>query len=247
MPPIISIGNIEQVDWRNETDCDFTLNSHVHVWQIPLDLNILAINDLAELLSADEHSRAGRYHQQADRERFMISRGALRMILGRYLKTLPANIVFEPGVNKKPFVKNAADISLHYNTSHSGNYVLIAVADTPVGIDVENLEPLFPYWDITEHSFSPPELAVIEQSADKLKTFYTLWTRKEALLKATAKGIDDDIKLIPSTEGEHTAESSIIASTQNWIVNSFEPDINYTCSLASHTSKILFWCFRLTD
>lgn len=244
MHPTIQISDMGQVDWHDESDCNFNLNGAVHVWQIAISLNILAINDFTELLSADERDRAGRYYQQADRERFVISRGALRILLGRYLDIPSADITFENGTNKKPAVKNITDINIHYNTTHSGNYILIAIAATSVGIDIENLEPLFPYTDILEHSFSGHEIAFIDEAAHKLETFYTLWTRKEALLKATAKGIDDDIKQVPCMDGRHNIAHSIIMSDQNWMINSFKLDEAYVCSLAAATNNASFWRFK---
>lgn len=242
----ITCADIVNINWRDGNECDLNIGDTIAIWQISISANILAVNDLAELLSADEHARAGRYHHQKDRERFIISRGVLRILLGRYLKIPAAEIVFETGANKKPFVKIAEIADLHYNTTHSGNYILIAIATTPVGIDVENLEPLFPYRDILEHSFSAAEIAYINETAAPLETFYTLWTRKEALLKATAKGIDDDMKLVPCLTGEHITEHKIIGSAQNWFVNSFNLNENYTCGLASHTMSLKFWSFTLS-
>jgi len=239
----ITCAHSANINWLNGDDHDFKMDSAVDVWQISITSNILAVNDFLELLGADERTRANRYYQQKDRERFIISRGALRILLAKYLKTPAADIVFEIGVNKKPFVKNTNGTELHYNTSHSGDYILIAIAELPVGVDVENMEPLFPYQDILEHSFNPDEMAYINQSGTPLETFYTLWTRKEALLKATAKGIDDAMRLVPCIDGEHIVGSSIIQSNKNWFVNSFDIDTNYTGSIATLTMNIKFRTF----
>jgi 4'-phosphopantetheinyl transferase len=241
----ITCADILNINWRDADACDFNMGNTINVWRIAISSNVLAVNDLSELLSADEQARANRYHQQKDRERFIISRGALRILLGLYLKMPPAEIVFETGTSKKPFVRPADLADLHYNTTHSGNYILIGVANTPVGIDIENLEQLFPYQDILEHSFSASEITLINQSVSPLETFYTLWTRKEALLKATAKGIDDDMKHVPCLDGEHTIQNSIIRSNENWFVSSFDVDTDYTGSIATLTKDIKFGTFRL--
>ncbi|OCX50254.1 hypothetical protein BEL04_23375 [Mucilaginibacter sp. PPCGB 2223] len=208
------------------------MDGSVDVWRIAISKNILAVNDMQALLSDDEHQRATRYYQQTDRERFIISRGALRMLLGRYLNTHARAIVFEIGADKKPFVKNGARRDIHYNTAHSGDYILIAIAKEPVGVDVECLEPMFPYQDILRHSFGHDEINCIAGSTDPLKIFYTLWTRKEALLKATGKGIDDDMKHIPCTDGRHSVANSLIRSDNNWLITSFDVDKNYVGALA---------------
>lgn len=243
MQSTITCAEIFNPDWHNGNDCDFNIGQAADVWQISITSNILAINDFLALLSADERARASRYYQQKDRERFIISRGVLRVLLARYLKMQAAEIVFKIGVNKKPFVKSADGTELHYNASHSGDYVLIAIAALPVGVDVENMEPLFPYQEILEHSFNPDEITYIDQSVTQLETFYTLWTRKEALLKATAKGIDDDMKLVPCLDGEHMVSASIIQSSQNWFVSSFNINHSYIGSVATLTGDIKLWTF----
>lgn len=239
----ITCTNISAINLHSESDCDFNIGAEANVWQISITAHILAVNDFVELLSADERARADRYYQQKDRERFIISRGALRILMSNYLKIPAAEVVFKIGINKKPFVESCNGTELHYNTSHSGDYILIIIASLPVGVDVESMEPLFPYQDILEYSFNPDEITYINQSEIPIETFYTLWTRKEALLKATAKGIDDDIKLVPCINGEHSVESSIIGSGQNWFVSSFNINDGYTGSIASLTKDIEFRVF----
>ncbi|WP_448701606.1 4'-phosphopantetheinyl transferase family protein [Mucilaginibacter sp. AW1-3] len=244
MRPIITCVHINPINWVDSAECE--LNSdEVNVWKISIPKWIVAINDLKELLSKDEHTRAGRYHYPNDHERFVVSRGALRILLSRYLKTDAKTIVFESGPNRKPFVKNTGGLDIHYNTTHSGDDVLIAIAAMPVGIDVENLEPMFPYQDILEHTFNRQEISVIDESENPLETFYRLWTRKEALLKATGKGIDDDMKLIPCTDGQHRIDRALIGSDANWFVNSFIVDGSYSGSVAAGTNNINFVNFEL--
>ena len=170
----------------------------------------------------------------------------MRVLLSRYLDLDAKNIVFETGANKKPFVGNDIATSIHYNTTHSGNYVLIAIGQTPVGIDIENQEPMFPYQEILTHSFNRQEISCIEQAESPLKMFYTLWTRKEALLKATGKGIDDDMKLTPCIDGRHVVAKSLIKSDKDWFVNSFEVDKGYTGAIAATTGCIKFINLKLS-
>ncbi len=232
---------IDNVTWINNDNCNFLIDKTIAVWRISIAAHLKAIADYRLLLSPDELQRAGRYHHQKDKDRFMVSRGVLRILLGRYLG-MPANLVeFEMRTNKKPFVKNAGNVQLHYNTSHSGDYVLIAIASSALGIDVEQKDTSFPFAEILAHSFSESEVDAIQQSAVPIETFYTLWTRKEALLKATGKGIDDDMKLIPCLDGEHTVEENIISSNKNWHIHTFDIQPNYTCSLAGSVNDIAFF------
>lgn len=76
---------------------------------------------------------------------------------------------------------------IHVNLSHSGDWAVCAVHDAPVGIDIQKMND----YDerIANRFFTADEAEYIKKSADKKSAFYTVWTRKESLLKATGKGL----------------------------------------------------------
>ncbi len=228
-----------------EDKASYKLPAGVDVWRIDIPSQLEHLEHYQRLLSPDEQQRAGRYHHQKDRERFTVSRGILRMLLGSYLDLPAAAIAFGTGPNKKPFI--IQNQNLHYNTAHSGDRILIAIANAPVGVDIEQMLPDFPYTDLLEHSFSQHEISTIKNTEKPLDTFYVLWTRKEALLKATAKGIDDDLPQIPCMDGEHTAAEEIIGSTQSWMINSFNLTQSCVCSLATTNRQISFKFFTFSQ
>jgi 4'-phosphopantetheinyl transferase len=198
----------------------------VHVYDITISssLHLLVLAD--SLLNEAEHKRAKSYYQQKDRERFIVSRVALRQLLGKYLNQLPQDIVFTIGKNKKPFIQNASH-PIHYNVTHSGDKILIAISDHEVGIDVEHIQPDFDFEEIIPTCFSTAEAVYIRLSNNPCHTFYLLWTRKEALLKATAKGIDDDLIAIPSLDGKH----QLVFTNDDWDVKGFEVGEGYVGSV----------------
>ncbi|WP_198172463.1 4'-phosphopantetheinyl transferase family protein [Hymenobacter ginkgonis] len=186
------------------------------------------------LLRADELARAQRYHQLADQQRFVVARAALRSILGQYLACAPAAIQFVVGPNKKPAIQN--EPGLHYNVSHSKDWILIAVSAAPVGVDVEAIDPLFPFQDILPHSFSLPERQAIMSSPDGAHLFYQLWTRKEAFVKATARGIDDEFSTIPALDGPHRLAAASGQLVPSWLVSSFTVADGYVGAVAYQPS-----------
>lgn len=191
----------------------------IHVWQIDALSEFEALTRLSALLNEAERERAYRYHHQKDRQLFITGRAALRILVGKYLKKEPRDIEFAEGINKKPFLKNAPQLC--YNTSHSENCILIAFANSEIGIDVERSDTALDYHDIVQANFSKEEIACIKKAKKPSPTFYMLWTRKEALVKATGKGLPNDLSTIPSLDGTHTIGSEINNAATPWIVSSF--------------------------
>ncbi len=85
----------------------------------------------------------------------------------------------------KPYLSNYPNA--HFNISHSGQYVACAVADRPVGIDVQVVGMYRP--EVAVRVCSEEELARIGVSDDPAAEFTKLWTRKEAHLKMLGRGI----------------------------------------------------------
>lgn len=91
------------------------------------------------------------------------------------------------GVKGKPHIENMEN--LHFNISHSGNYVVCAVGSSELGIDVERIRKV--NLRIAERFFSPSEISDLmnKDEADRMHYFITLWTIKESYLKAIGRGL----------------------------------------------------------
>jgi 4'-phosphopantetheinyl transferase len=179
----VNIQFLDAVTWFDETECTFQLNDEIDLWRVNISANQSNIAKLLSLLKPDEIARANRYLQEKDRTRFIVSRAALRQILGKYTNQSAADIKFSIGTNKKPYISGT---NIKYNVSHSADWVLIAIANTNVGVDTEKINPLFDFISILEDNFSKAEIDFIGQSP---QNFFLLWTRKEALTKATGQGL----------------------------------------------------------
>ncbi|WP_316796905.1 4'-phosphopantetheinyl transferase family protein [Pedobacter agri] len=142
----------------------------------------------AQILSAEEIDRSKRFRQSADAKLYICSRYSLRKILSIFLGIHPQEIIFEFGWNKKPKVTG-----VEFNISHSGDLVLLAVSKTPIGVDLEQVSRPFSSDFISKNIFSTHELAVINHTILNSYLCYELWTRKEAILKATGEGLIDDL------------------------------------------------------
>lgn len=165
--------------------------------------------------------------------RFIVSRSSLRLLLGRYLKIQPRDIEFSVGPNKKPYLKTPA-ARLHFNTSHIDKYVLIAIATSEAGIDIERTDTDFDWRQILNATFSNEEVSHVERSMDPKQAFYRFWTRKEALAKATGKGLQDDLAVFPALDGIHMLNDYDFFSS--WEVGSFKTEDSAIGSIAYQPS-----------
>lgn len=229
MPTVlIRCHSLRDVTWTQATGCP----ADVVIYRIPL-ADSASLPALKRLLQPAELDRASRYHQPQDQHRFILVRGTLRILLGQRSGQHPADVRFDAGRNKKPVLAGFPEV--HYNVSHAGNWGLIAIGPNPVGVDVEQLND-FRYQDVLTSGFSPRERRYIEgelaPDGGRRFRFYQLWTRKEALLKATAKGIDDDFQRIPSLNGTHRVAGELLNTTTNWVVSSFLPDDTHLAAVA---------------
>jgi 4'-phosphopantetheinyl transferase len=152
----------------------------VHVWSLDLERP----ESDAGVLSEDELMRAAAFKVEDGRRRFVVTRAALRSVLGGYLGVDPAQLRFGTGAQGKPRLDS--DSPLRFNVSHSGKAGLIAVArDTEVGVDVEEIRPRKDLAGVARRVFTQAE----REAIDSEDAFYRHWTAKEAFVKATGRGI----------------------------------------------------------
>ncbi len=199
------ITSHESLLWGEPVPYPALAEGALHVWLVKLDRPAGELTELANLLSADEHERAARFHFERDRQHYLAGRGILRNILARYVSQPATRLAFVYGSRGKPALAGAP---VQFNLAHSGGVAVIAVArPSAVGIDIEQIR-VVPRWEgVTNSFFSAAERKAIGSlpSIDRLYGFFTCWTRKEAYLKATGDGIGVpldrfDVSVIPGSQ-----------------------------------------------
>lgn len=112
----------------------------VHVWRTTLDMAASDFAKLRQILSPEKRERANRFHFEADRRRYVIGRGYLRLLLGEILGLPAHKLKFEYNEFGKPSLMPRQGLPLQFNVSHSGGLILIAITmGRAVGIDVERI------------------------------------------------------------------------------------------------------------
>jgi len=162
----------------------------VHIWRLPLDRAGDELQRLRHILSPDELARADRFYFANHRDHFIAGRGLLRVLLAGYRKCRPEELTFVCNEHGKPAL--VAEPSLRFNLSHSHGLAVCAVTHgREVGIDVERVRGAVATDDIAQRHFSPRELAAYRAfpQEERAAAFFRCWTRKEAYLKATGRGL----------------------------------------------------------
>lgn len=190
----------ETIQWQPPPEALHLASDEVHVWAAALTVHRDILEAYITTLSPDEKARADRFRFGKHRHRFIVGRGVLREILGRYLQANPAALRFEYLTNGKPALSPELSRGrIHFNLSHSEDLALVAVTCVGmVGVDVEWVRAIDDADGLVARFFSPRENELFQKvpSSEKPAAFFNLWTRKEALLKATGEGITRSLSLV---------------------------------------------------
>ena len=223
LPPIV---------WKNPDDCLFRIKDS-SVWKLRINELISSVDHLFSLLHQEEKNKASLFKFEKDKKAYIIRWGILKLLLAKYVQKDPSDIRLIKGENNKPLLlQQITDTPLFFNLSHSDDLVLIAISEQEIGIDAEKINRTIQYSDLLATLFTDHEKEMIIDAADPYPMFYTYFTRKESVAKATAKGISDSIADIPVCDGKHLIHENNVCGIKTGLqVNSFFIDDDYTASL----------------
>lgn len=151
-----------------------------------------------DILSEAEHERLAGMHQGA-RPAFVTARTMLREALGDYMG-LTANAVplKQEGTGRIHIEGFADDEPPFYSVSHTGGaeegIAAVAVSSsTPIGIDIQQLDPVVDWCRVAERRFPESEWLMLSAmpSAEARMLFFMHWAIKESFVKM------EDGKLMP--------------------------------------------------
>ena len=109
-----------------------------------------------------------------------------RDILGEYLNVDGNCLMILKGEYGKPYLRDYPDTN--FNISHTKDAIVCAMADKPVGVDVESVKPFNKR--IVERFFTQNEQDYIFVSKEgQDERFAEIWTKKESYIKCSGKGM----------------------------------------------------------
>jgi 4'-phosphopantetheinyl transferase len=233
---------------------DLRLCDHeVHVWASSLAVAPGRLDALKATLSGGELDRAGKFRFDHHRNRFIAGRGCLRAILGRYLSNDPARIEFSYSrLGKTEFAPGFDGLGLHFNVAHSEDLALFAITRLgPVGVDVECIRVVRDVDELVARFFSVRENGLFQKlaSSEMPSAFFNLWTRKEALLKATGEGITGgldrvEVSFLPDEPAQLLAMSGDVESAAQWSLHELSPATGFVGAVAIQEKNIQVRCWQ---
>ena len=138
-------------------------------------------------LTEERKKLADRKKGERERQLFLGAEVLLNLSLQQVDARIPIPAKYKRNEHGKPYLEDRQGI--YVNWSHSGDYVICAVADREVGIDLQYAGKE-PKESLVRKLLQPEELHFYEHTpvAERQRLFYEYWAVKESFLKALGTG-----------------------------------------------------------
>jgi 4'-phosphopantetheinyl transferase len=223
----------------------------VHVWQANMNALSVHSKDILKVLSADELERANKFKFPEDLGHFILRRYQLRFILSKYWGCQPHELMFRYNSCKKPFIYIPEFKGLKFNMSFSGDLMVVGLSkNNEVGIDIEKVSQMQDLENIAIENFSLQEVNFLNGTKDKTSTFFKIWTRKEAFIKAIGNGMYYPLKsfsvnIDPAGRSEHLVIFNHPMESGLWRTSEINTSDGYIASVAIKSDKFHISYFQL--
>lgn len=214
---------------------------YVKVWMTQLSsINEAQRTAYRQLLAPDEVSRLECMIADTTRDQFIVSRVLLRTVLSHHTGN-PFHrwrFIAEPAGKPRVVAPKHAQ-GLQFNISHTNGLVVCAVSNGPeIGVDVEHTGLSLNLMPLARRVLAASEFRAFMQAdaAGQKSLFYTLWTLKEAYVKAHGGGfsIPLDAFCFDLTHGKPKIEFSSRhpGDTKDWQFHRITPTSDHVLALA---------------
>ncbi len=199
---------------------------YIYHYKIPDHLTIQTIRSLISSLPERDHEHLHGLLNKDVQERALFSKLLIQYVVSKL--SIPGSPNIETTLTGKPFF--AAFPSFDFNISHSSKMVICCVTGNSfVGIDIERIRPI--ELDIYKDYFQSDEWSDIHSSENPVSAFFSLWVRKEALIKADGRGTEISLSSINAMNSEVTIDA------KKWYIKDLILEDGYSCAFACEKLK----------
>ena len=196
----------------------------------------LSIEDYISHISQNRIERIQKLRFLNDQNISLLSGLLLKYSVSKYINfdINKLRLYFHYNSNKKPFLKNLP--SIHFNLSHSGNYIVCAISNQNIGIDIEK-HVLIDFNNLVNFFHQKEKSEILSNHLKKEKIFYDIWTKKESFVKFIGTGLTIPLNSFysdPSSGLIIVNNSQCIPITK---VFSIHMDNTYSCSICTQKSN----------
>ena len=226
--------------WNAPPDDIELLNEEVHVWRASFHALSPFLSHFNAFLSEDEKSKARRYRFEENRNEYILGRGLLRFLLGKYMALAPGALQFVYSPYGKPSLMGEAGAQrMVFNLSHSHGIALFAFArGRELGIDLERIRPEAAQDGVAERFFSAKEVSTLRSLPEHAQPlgFFNCWTRKEAYIKARGEGLSlplnqFDVSLVPGEPAALLESRVDPADINRWTLRALNMGTQYVAAM----------------
>nr|QEO74166.1 4'-phosphopantetheinyl transferase [uncultured bacterium] len=177
-------------------------HDEVHLWVADHRGRDDELEGHSALLDPGERDRASRFRFHKDFRRFVFGHGGLRSILGLYsggraeaLRIVRRCEICGSEEHGKPslLLRSGEPSRIRFSCSYSDQLVVVAVSNgAEIGVDVERVVAGFEWRQVAETALSSGERSLLDalDGDSAVRAFYEMWTRKEAVSKASGRGLE---------------------------------------------------------
>lgn len=141
------------------------------------------VGEMYELCDRERREKVDKITSVTKRKQ-SICAGFLFYLFQKRLHITETPVILSGG--KPVFVKNR---DIHFNISHSGDYVAFAFGDSPLGVDIECVKRTD--LKVAKRFFTEEEYTYLagRKEVERADLFCQMWTGKEAVVKASGEGL----------------------------------------------------------
>jgi len=187
--------------------------------------------ELLNKVNSSKKDRISRFLRRQDAQACLFADLLTRSMLIDRSGLSNSEISFSASAFGKPQFNNP--LPVHFNVSHSGDWVVCAIDTQEVGIDIEQMTEID--LSISKDFFSDAEFTAIIESDDPGSKFFEYWTLKESYIKYTGKGLSerlDSFRINLRQDGEITVETNGSVVEGVWF-RQYEIEDGYKMALCS--------------